>query len=299
MGTPIKTIKKLENLSISESINFILAKYENHHSLNLFLDELETFIDDEIVSICLKYENNDFLKIIENFRKRNLLNSITFRANKPIPLIQMYENWIDVNPNVLMPYVDLGLKRGYKEIDEYKIMINPDPNLINKSKDGEQYFFINKDVLQIKDRNGNSILYKGGFEQFELEKETHSLIRLSNIFFELKNIVRELFKSSIPNDPEPIDLSETKGTEKVIFLYKLGVLDFLRTKIPFTVSINQLASYLSAITGEKPETIQSYINPLISSETSQKNNPLTKESKVKKVEQTLIKMGFEADELTD
>ncbi|AWG20201.1 hypothetical protein FFWV33_01000 [Flavobacterium faecale] len=90
------------------------------------------------------------------------------------------------------------------------------------------------------------------------------------------------------------DLSDCTATEKIIYLQKLGIIDFLRKNNH--VSINGLASALSAITGEKPTTIQSAINPIISRDAGQKNNPFNSENTVQKVEKQLIKIGFNIDE---
>ena len=99
-------------------------------------------------------------------------------------------------------------------------------------------------------------------------------------------------------EPEAIDLSDTTATEKIIYLQKLGVIDFLRTKQPFNTSINSLATVISAITGVKPETkhIQSMLNPMISKEVGQKNNPLNSKNTVSKVEKQLINIGFNLNE---
>ncbi len=97
-------------------------------------------------------------------------------------------------------------------------------------------------------------------------------------------------------EPEAIDLSDTSTTEKIIYLQKLGVIDFLRTKQPFLSSINSLATVLSAVTGAKTETIQPMLNPMISKEAGQKNNPLNSKTTVSKVETQLINIGFNLNE---
>lgn len=96
------------------------------------------------------------------------------------------------------------------------------------------------------------------------------------------------FKVELP----VIDLSDTTATEKIIYLQKLGVIEFLRDKEPFRASVNLLATVLSSVTGEKSMTLQSYLNPMFSSGIAQKNNPLTKTDTVAKVDSQLIKIGF-------
>ncbi|HEX8013751.1 MAG TPA: hypothetical protein VF465_00830 [Flavobacterium sp.] len=94
------------------------------------------------------------------------------------------------------------------------------------------------------------------------------------------------------NEPESIDLSDTSTTEKIIYLKKLGVLDFLKDKQPFLSSTNKLATVLSAITGARSTTIQSMINPIFSKNIDDKNNPLNSEKTVKKVENRLTDIDY-------
>jgi len=97
----------------------------------------------------------------------------------------------------------------------------------------------------------------------------------------------------IKEDNHPlVDLSDTKATEKILYLHYLGAIDFFKEKSSYGYSINQIATILSAITGEKAKTIQSYINPIGNPTVSQKNNPLNNSVKSEKVKQKLIDLGF-------
>ncbi len=93
-----------------------------------------------------------------------------------------------------------------------------------------------------------------------------------------------------------LDYSDSSGREKIVFLHKLGVIDFLKEKKLFLSSTNKLAEYLSAVTGEKLSTLQSYLNPMFSKDTIAKNNPLKSDKLVKTVEQKLISMGFNSSD---
>lgn len=95
---------------------------------------------------------------------------------------------------------------------------------------------------------------------------------------------------------EQLDLSNTTGVEKIIYLHKTGVIEFLRKKQPFNTSVNALATFLSAVTGEKVDTLQSYLNPMFSKGVAQRNNPLSKTDPINRVEKQLIKIGFNLDE---
>lgn len=89
-----------------------------------------------------------------------------------------------------------------------------------------------------------------------------------------------------------IDNSDTKATEKIIYLKELGVLDFLLTKEPFNASTNALANVLSTITGERANTLQPYLNPIINPTAGQKKNALNNTKNVEKIKQSLISSGF-------
>jgi hypothetical protein len=126
-----------------------------------------------------------------------------------------------------------------------------------------------------------------------LQLETISKTKKRNIEY-LQRWIIDNKSNNLKVDEPAIDLSDSYATEKIIYLHELGIIDFLRTKQPFNTSINSLATVLSAITGVKPETkhIQSMLNPIISKEAGQKNNPLNSKTTVSKVQNQLINIGF-------
>ena len=87
------------------------------------------------------------------------------------------------------------------------------------------------------------------------------------------------------------DYSNSKLTEKIIALNEAGILDFLRNKEPFNLSVNSLAEFLSLCLGEKTTSIQSYINPIINKSDPSKS-PYNTETTVKVVKQKLIEIGL-------
>lgn len=92
---------------------------------------------------------------------------------------------------------------------------------------------------------------------------------------------------------ELIDLSDTSLIEKVIYLEKLGIIEFLRGQRPFSTSANSVANVFSAITGAKPTSLQPIINPLINKDYYNKNYPLNSKKTVISVEGKLTSLGFE------
>ncbi|MBS9768315.1 MAG: hypothetical protein KGV44_12405 [Flavobacteriaceae bacterium] len=89
-----------------------------------------------------------------------------------------------------------------------------------------------------------------------------------------------------------IDLSDAKGTEKIIMLEKTGVLDFLRTQTPFNLSVNSLASLVSGITGMPRVTVQSYLNPICNPNVEQSKNPFKSKKTVNKVVEKFNSIGY-------
>eukprot|EP01038_Epipyxis_sp_PR26KG_P018315 gene18315-25784_t len=86
---------------------------------------------------------------------------------------------------------------------------------------------------------------------------------------------------SVKEKEEPIDMSDTSITSKIIYLEKLGIISFLRKQEPFSTSVNSMATAISAITGGKSTTIQSMLNPMLSTEVDGKNNPMNSNNTVR------------------
>ena len=101
-------------------------------------------------------------------------------------------------------------------------------------------------------------------------------------------------KKEVPSSSEieAMDLSNTKAIDKILYLHKLGIIDFLRNQQPFNTSVNSLATILSAITGEKSVTLQPMLNPMLSKKVDDSNNPLNSTKAVERVESQLINIGF-------
>lgn len=124
------------------------------------------------------------------------------------------------------------------------------------------------------------------------EKTRHSVSKIIR-FLNFKNLEcienesGELFAQF-----DLVDFSELGITEKIIFLSRLGVLDFLKGIEPFNTSTNRLASVISAFTGEKTTSIQPMINPMFSKQVDDSKNPMNSKKTVQKVDQKLISIGF-------
>jgi hypothetical protein len=143
----------------------------------------------------------------------------------------------------------------------------------------------------------NETVFKG--ENLSYRDYNRINFKISDFQDCIQDIVNEINESTSNKilttfDLEPLDLSDTTAVEKIIYLEKLGVLDFLRNK--HHVSTNGLASALSAITGEKVITVQPMLNAIFNKQTGQKNNPLESTKPVKKVKKHLNDIGFTLNE---
>ena len=94
-----------------------------------------------------------------------------------------------------------------------------------------------------------------------------------------------------------LDLSDNNGKKKVIFMYELGIIQYLKDHYKkANLSNNKLAQLLSSFTGVKPQTMQSYINPLLNKEdiTVQNGNPYNNQKNVDEV-RTMLLTKFHID----
>ena len=97
-------------------------------------------------------------------------------------------------------------------------------------------------------------------------------------------------------EPDLIDFSEgTDAKTKLAILQELGIFDHLiKTAYPIN-NANKIASLLSAIIGGEAKTLQTYVNPIISPNTDQRNAP--KKIHKEKARQILQKLGYVAKKL--
>lgn len=221
-----------------------------------------------------KYFPNGFFYIVKTFNPTSYLNSKRFK--------EPFENIIDYEKAVKSVRHSNAL-RFYWHI---KTMNKADfINEINSQ-------YLNYTLENIENAElWLSLTYDLVLKGFSVAGKIEDL-NIRSVFIDWYNLKIIEFKDK-PEIPT-IDLSDTTATEKIIYLHKLGVIDFLTNKN--NISINGLATVLSALTGEKPETVQSMLNPIISINAGQKNNPLNSKKAVERVKQQLIKIGFNLNE---
>lgn len=245
----------------------------------------------EYESIVLKKPNGVFITNGELFDEKkpkdewyNELSEIfereyRFLSNKNIYFIGCgFECYLEHYPKRLGKYLN-----EYNEALEIDFLLN-EYNLISSNEIFEFASEKLKEEIKISYRKQKEFLEDKILELgYEFFKSTSDNINQKYDYRKIKTI-----STSKP----PLDLSETSMSEKIIYLELLGIIDFIKAKPKMGISNNGLASVLSAITGGKTETIQSYINPINNPMVSQKNNPLNKEKNVLKVKKILIELGI-------
>jgi hypothetical protein len=169
-----------------------------------------------------------------------------------------------------------------KRLDDYLIE--------NDNEQLSETDFINNEISSF-----NSLEKKWYVDLFE--KDTLSQIQKS--FKKKKLFLSDKLESlefEILDSADFIDIGKISAKEKMIYLYKLGVIDFLLEKQPFRSTANPLASALCSILEEKQSTIQPIISAIVNGNLANKNHPLYTESTEKKVNQQLINIGFNLKE---
>ncbi len=167
-----------------------------------------------------------------------------------------------------------------KESDFVKVKID---ELLKHSTTGESSVYISS--------TKKYVLLENLLDNEYLEKTKYSFIRKKEFLeSKLKNIMDENEINEIKTMEDFID---NPGTEKIVFLYELGIVDFLLEIEPFNTSTNKLASIISKFTGIETKTVQSYLNPIINKSVNQRNNPL-KGRTIKSVHNKLINIGVDS-----
>jgi len=112
----------------------------------------------------------------------------------------------------------------------------------------------------------------------------------------LQDWIKEKKAKTIIPDLKEIDLSDTIAIDKIIYLQKLGVIDFLRSQQPFVSVPDKVSQVLSAITGINIYSIRPMLRPIMNKDLEHGKNPLNSKNAVDRVEKQLIRIGFNLDE---
>jgi hypothetical protein len=244
----------------------------------------------EVISKINKITDNETFNLFFNeFEQKYQLISCEFFFNIKEEHIIDAVNSIQENQKIYLTYSMLceieqkTIKTFTRNINGIDCYFNTFGVGFSQNTNKKEYLFLNDLMIFY-----NNMKWETNFD-FQETYNSFGDLNFLKIIYDYLKIKKESFTSS--EQPEAIDLSDTTATEKIIYLHKLGVIDFLRKQEPFNYSINSLATVLSAVTGEKSVTIQPMLNPMLSEFNDQKNNPLKSKRPVSKVEQQLIKIG--------
>tara|TARA_B110000114_G_C15015306_1_gene366562 strand:+ start:44 stop:1030 length:987 start_codon:yes stop_codon:yes gene_type:complete len=269
--------------------NYFVSNSENNYRINpeliekhlgYLLDHIQTTIIDKLLKIKASY----YLLSKKSIKKEK---EIIVKNLQSSNLIKYYSD-NSFNETVLKnEYLQHQLREETTVKQIYLIDIFKLSSAINLTeKSNLIYDIMNFEINRIKycllDPNYNN--------------EKNNIGNISNEFNFSKTQNKELNNSIAPDnkaiDKTPLlDYSNTKGTEKIIYLKELGILDYLIEKHP-QLSVNGLANLLSAITGENTTTLQPYLNPIINSENDQRKNPYNSVKTVSKVKNKLIDLSI-------
>jgi hypothetical protein len=269
---PVFSHYKFENVDFFVNLKFIEHLDELMDLGLVFDEELNVVSNKNIKPFLIEYSkgfNKGYFEFESTFKKDN---SLFNNSNEQI-VYKVYSRVINEKKGSFPMYSSFELSQSDLE------------KKIRKEKGIKILFKLKKESF-----------FNSGFEGGEFYKAWEIILNNPTIFepiFIKANLEKETTKTEI----EAIDLSDsTTATEKIIYLQKLGVIDFLRTKQPFISSINSLATVLSAVTGAKSGTIQPMLNAMLSKNVNNKNNPLNSQKPTKKVTNQLIQIRFNVDE---
>lgn len=153
-------------------------------------------------------------------------------------------------------------------------------------------------IQKVQTGNRYGLFYIYRMFVFKTKKTRQRNLGILTSYFLLDNVKRIITKRlELKKPPENYNLDNLtiinpKGTEKIIMLKKLGVLDYLKEKTPFNTSTNSLASVISTITGIKQSSVYPMIQTIFNPQNNQKNNPLNSKKSVSSVKQALNSLGY-------
>ena len=288
-----------------EAISHINSIIDNE-TLDFFLEEFKVFFDGITYDFISSFSENqliDIFDLIETDKEFMFDNGLSQNDMKTI------KNFIIISNNVSFYFDEETGKIKYdiSKIDMTNISMEEVEGLANKTpRDsfnklvliGNYLISFNigliyKDIYQGYN-NDQKNRFEKIYEDYEIIESNTGQIKLLKSIYEYFLSKKNAISDKLIN--YDIDLNDTTATDKIIYLQKLGVIEFLRKKQPFSTSINSLATVLSAVTGAKSGTLQPMLNAMLGKNVSDKNNPLNSEKPVTKVKKQLNDIGFNLNE---
>jgi len=250
-----KAIFKTENPDLADKIEANEHLYKNRQ-----LEDLEA--DEQLRSL-----------ISENYNKENVKLNKSNKYFLGCSLTNYKHNYDERLKEFKIKYID-AIEHNFifeelQNINKFNL-----PYYINDDIKKSIAFSIERTKEYLKER-----LRKDGYE---IETSYNVVGEISSLAIKGNSVVKV-------NEEAILDLSNNTHKDKIIYLELLGFFNFIKEKEP-QLSTNKIASLVSAITGIRQGTVQSYINPLLSDEVSQRNNPLKNKDNLAIIKNKLIEL---------
>ncbi len=245
----------------NDYIKLIIKAYKNsfgHFVPGVFdnLDACHGLFRDEIISFQKTYNKNNFISELQFF-------------THCIIALENLEETIEYYPFILSNKIhseikyNIGKERIIKELEEKLEDISFD----------KFYYPIDQLGIEIE-----GFIYN------------RSIKIMLDIIIDLQsNALNAINQDSFFSDDLELNRSIS---EKIVYLQKLGIIDFLYKKQPFNTSLNLLSNIVGILIDSKTSTVQSYLNPMLKIDVVGKNNPLNNDKTVERVENKLNQINF-------
>lgn len=219
----------------------------------------------------------------------------------------IYANTEVLNPTLLIElnseFVDLYLDE-IKAENKRKLKKDFHELLENLSDDEDHDSSFPEDTENIVERRYEIIagkiekiekIFKG--ENLSYRDYNRINFKISNFQSCMQQIVEEINSNIENKDSEGllVDLSDTMSVDKIIYLQRLGIIDFLRAKQPFISVPDKVSQIVSAITGVNIDSVRPMLRPILNKDFEDRKNPLNSQLAVERVEKQLIKIGLNLD----
>jgi len=170
----------------------------------------------------------------------------------------------------------------------------------------ESCFFSESDVNPLVSKKDNEVQMEANFlgSVGVILENTLGLVEMKNVKYTQKRkltflrsklpadkLKKELESDNVGTDvDECSDFSENGHPERFVMMHELGILDFLKGKVP-GISQRKMASLLSSISGINQENLRKMINGTANGDN---NNKLT-EKNINAVHARLVELGLKPD----
>jgi hypothetical protein len=241
-------------------------------SLKDFFKDLPNLSNLEIQRQIYKYSNNLDFNLLVTLQDDfvTYFQEDVCKSEEYVKIIKKDESKLIKNLEERGEYVPRFIEIEYQGIDD---------NLIFRTKLSIK---LSRDNLNIEDYNELITIMYNFYDPFMSIVESYNK-KLQKI-------------QKIDDDKFDIEVSDSKAIDKILYLHKLGIIDFLRGQQPFISVPDKVSQVLSVITGINIDSIRPMVRPMVNNDLSNSKNPLNSKKAVDRVEKQLINIGFNLNE---